>query len=202
MSRSPAYKRKTSRSMTVRRERYTSSGWSSNVSRRSSLREASWAAWKPRSNSYRPCSTCSASRSLTSFWYLRLSSKRAARRSERGKLRSLDWLRSNRKAVEIGRPAVWSMSSTRKSTQPELSPRGAETSRSARPLKSTPAGTPVCLSNRSMRPWAEASKRPLPRTTRSKSSPTSRTFTSSCHPDDPSCGSISRTARSGLSVSP
>ena len=33
---------------------------------------------------------------------------------------------------------------TRKSSHPELSPRGAERRRSTRPLKSTPAGTPVC----------------------------------------------------------
>ena len=40
-------------------------------------------------------------------------------------------------------PAVGSMSATRKSSQPELSPRGAETRRRAVPLKSSPAATPV-----------------------------------------------------------
>ena len=52
------------------------------------------------------------------------------------------------------------MSATRKSSQPELSPRGAETRRSARPLKSRPAGTPVSRSSRSMRPCGEASSCP------------------------------------------
>ena len=42
--------------------------------------------------------------------------------------------------MRIGRPAVVRMSVTRKSTQPEFSPDGAEISRSAVPLKSTPAG--------------------------------------------------------------
>ena len=55
-------------------------------------------------------------------------------------------------AVEIGRPAVWTISATRKSSQPELSPRGAESRRSARPLKSRPAGTPVWRNRRSMCP--------------------------------------------------
>ena len=62
-----------------------------------------------------------------------------------------------------GRPAVRLMSATRKSIQPELSPRGAEMRRSATPLKSRPAGTPVPRSRRSARPWAEASRRePVP----------------------------------------
>ena len=54
------------------------------------------------------------------------------------------------------------MSVTGKSSQPELSPCGAERRRSARPLKSKPAGTPVWRSRRSIRPWAEASSWLLP----------------------------------------
>ena len=92
-------------------------------------------------------------------------------------------------AVEMGRPALWHMSGTRKSSQPELSPRGAETRRSERPLKRRPAGTPVWRSSRSIRPWGEISRLPLPlprrpptRAARSKSSPGPQTWTRSCQP--------------------
>ena len=53
-----------------------------------------------------------------------------------------DSLSSSRIAVRIGLPALCTISAMRKSSQPELSPRGAEISRSARPLKRRPAGTP------------------------------------------------------------
>ena len=100
-------------------------------------------------------------RSLTSFWNLRLSSSRAARRCcARQAQQPLLGRAAGAARCEIGRPAVWTMSATRKSSQPELSPRGAEIRRSARPLKSRPAGTPVSRSSRSMRPWAEASSWP------------------------------------------
>ena len=68
---------------------------------------------------------------------------RAARRGRwgRGRLSSRRSWSSRRMAAAIGRPAVCTMSATRKSSQPELSPRGAEIRRSARPLKSRPAGT-------------------------------------------------------------
>ena len=84
-------------------------------------------------------------------------------------------------AAQIGRPAVWSMSATRKSSQPEFSPTGADTSRSAVPLKISPAGARVWRSRRSMRPWADSSKPPA--VVPSKLSPVSMTVTSSCHGD-------------------
>ena len=84
-------------------------------------------------------------------------------------------------AAQIGRPAVWSMSATRKSSQPEFSPEGADTSRRAVPLKISPAGAPVWRSRRSMRPWADNSKPPA--VVPSKLSPMSMTLTSNCHGD-------------------
>ena len=68
----------------------------------------------------------------------------------RGRVSRRDSLSSKRIAVQIGRPALWTISARPKSSQPELSPRGAEISRSARPLNSRPAGTPVSRSRRSM----------------------------------------------------
>ena len=65
-------------------------------------------------------------------------------------------------AAQMGRPAVCTMSCTRKSSQPELSPRGAEIKRRQTPLNSRPAGEPVCRSNRSMRPRAEVPANPIP----------------------------------------
>ena len=56
----------------------------------------------------------------------------------------------------------------------------------ARPLTSSPAGTPVSRSSRSIRRWGEASSCPPSRTARSKSRPSSRTRTSSCHGGAPS----------------
>ena len=102
----------------------------------------------------------------------------------------------------MGRPAVVCMSATCRSSQPELSPRGAETRRRVRPFDSSPAGTPVCRSSRSIRPWADTSRRPAPPATRSKSSPGSIALTRSCHRDPSSRGSRSRTAKSGRSTSP
>ena len=61
-----------------------SSGLSRSGTASSSPLVVSCAAWKPRSSSYRACSTCSARRSLTSFWNLRLSARRPARRCCRG----------------------------------------------------------------------------------------------------------------------
>ena len=108
-------------------------------------------------------------------------------------------------AVEIGRPAVGSMSATRKSSQPELSPRGAEMRRRAVPLKSSPAATPVWRRRRSMRPWGEASRPPFarerPRVTWSKSSPGSQTRTRSCQDDAPLAAARSRSAPSPVAVS-
>ena len=94
------------------------------------------------------------------------------------------------------------MSATCRSSQPELSPRGAETSRMERPLNSRPAGTPVCRSSRSIRPCADTSRRPAPPLARSKSWPRSITRTSSCQGGAFSRGSRSRTAKSGRSSSP
>ena len=97
------------------------------------------------------------------------------------------------------------MSATRKSIQPELSPRGAEMRRSEIPLKRRPAGTPVPRSRRSARPWGEASRRgpaPAPPAGASRSFPASSTCTRSCHGGSPSRGSRSRTAKSGRRVSP
>ena len=88
-------------------------------------------------------------------------------------------------AAAMGRPAVCTMSATRKSSQPELSPRGAEIKRKDVPLKSRPAGAPVPRSSRSMRPWAEASVPPLVRTTVSKVSVGAVVETSSCQGDSP-----------------
>ena len=48
---------------------------------------------------------------------------------------------SSLSAVQSGRPAVGSMSCTRKSIHPELSPRGAESTRMTLPLKRSPAET-------------------------------------------------------------
>ena len=53
-------------------------------------------------------------------------------------------------AVQIGLPEVCTISATRKSIQPELSPLGAEISRIAKPLNSRPAFTSVRRRSRSI----------------------------------------------------
>ena len=60
----------------------------------------------------------------------------------RGSVSSRGSRSSSRIAVLIGRPAFWTIAATWNSSQPELSPRGAEIRRSARPLNSRPAATP------------------------------------------------------------
>ena len=100
-------------------------------------------------------------------------------------------------------PRSATMSATRKSSQPELSPRGAEMRRSARPLKSRPAGTPVSRSSRSMRPCGRGLELPVAADDAVEVlAGLERRARGAATADAPSCGSSSRTAKSGRSVSP
>ena len=59
----------------------------------------------------------------------------------RGRVSSRVWLSSSRSAAEIGRPGgLRSCRATRKSSQPELSPRGADTSRSVAAIEEQSGG--------------------------------------------------------------
>ena len=100
-------------------------------------------------------------------------------------------------------PRSATMSATRKSSQPELSPRGAEIEPQRAAVEEQPRGH-AGLAQQPLHPAVLDGLEPVAPARRlvEVGSPGRATRTSSCQGDAPSAGSSSRTAKSGRSVSP
>ena len=156
--------------------------------------DASCAAWKPRSSSYSACSTCSASCSQTSFWNLRLSLKQ---RGETLRARERQQARFAEQQPHRGadRPARGLHHVGDAEVEPARALAARRGDQPQRAAVEEQAGWHARLAQQPLHPAVRSG---LERPRRSSKSARIR----SCQGDAPSCGSRSRTARSGRRVSP